>query len=282
MPSLVARAVLIARQIATTRRPAQPLVPDIFAGCINPSIGAVVNFYGIHPNVKPDYSKLSGPVLGLFGEKDAFVNPSAARAVDVAIKTVTGHGAGFHMPEYDKVGPGRSQLASDAKNALLDAPKSLMNTVAGVAGGLGFDAPNDAINALTGQDKTSSERGDEALAQQLDRAGVALVGEHQVGLGGVDVGLDGAAGGNDRTPDSVRAARRCGPPRGGAGRVAGAVLPQRDRPAARRRLVRDPPRRVAGQGARGAAAGALTPGERGARLSAGATACGRWPPAWLR
>ena len=58
----------------------------LFAGCTNPSIGAVVDFYGIHPNVKPDYSKLSGPVLGLFGEKDSFVNPSNARAVDVAIK----------------------------------------------------------------------------------------------------------------------------------------------------------------------------------------------------
>ncbi|MEK7715381.1 MAG: dienelactone hydrolase family protein, partial [candidate division NC10 bacterium] len=35
---------------------------------------------------KPDYSKLSGPVLGLFAEKDQFVNPTTARAVDVAIK----------------------------------------------------------------------------------------------------------------------------------------------------------------------------------------------------
>jgi len=59
----------------------------LFAGCTNPSIGAVVDFYGIHPNVKPDYSKLSGPVLGLFGEKDSFVNPTVARAVDVAIKS---------------------------------------------------------------------------------------------------------------------------------------------------------------------------------------------------
>ena len=58
----------------------------LFAGCTNPSIGAVVDFYGIHPNVKPDYSKLSGPVLGLFAEKDGFVNPTVARAVDVAIK----------------------------------------------------------------------------------------------------------------------------------------------------------------------------------------------------
>ncbi len=58
----------------------------LFAGCTNASIGAVVDFYGIHPNVKPDYAKLSGPVLGLFGEKDGFVNPDVARGVEAAIK----------------------------------------------------------------------------------------------------------------------------------------------------------------------------------------------------
>jgi carboxymethylenebutenolidase len=58
----------------------------LFAGTINPSIGAVVDFYGIHPNVKPDYGKLSGPVLGLFAEKDAFVTPQTAREVEAAVK----------------------------------------------------------------------------------------------------------------------------------------------------------------------------------------------------
>jgi len=58
----------------------------LFAGCTNRSIGPVVDFYGIHPNVKPDYSKLSGPVLGLFAEKDGFVNPDVARGVEAAIK----------------------------------------------------------------------------------------------------------------------------------------------------------------------------------------------------
>jgi carboxymethylenebutenolidase len=58
----------------------------LFAGCLEPNIGAVVDFYGIHPNVKPDYSRLSGPVLGLFAEKDAFVTPQAARDVEAAIK----------------------------------------------------------------------------------------------------------------------------------------------------------------------------------------------------
>ena len=58
----------------------------LFAGTLNPNVGAVVDFYGIHPNVKPDYGKLSGPVLGLFAEKDQFVTPQTAREVDAAIK----------------------------------------------------------------------------------------------------------------------------------------------------------------------------------------------------
>lgn len=58
----------------------------LFAATLNPSVGACVNLYGVHPNVKPDYSKLSGPVLGLYAEKDAFVTPEVARGVDAAIK----------------------------------------------------------------------------------------------------------------------------------------------------------------------------------------------------
>jgi carboxymethylenebutenolidase len=58
----------------------------LFAGCTNPAIGAVVDFYGIHPNVTPDYARLTGPVLGLFAEKDAFVTPAAAREVEAAIR----------------------------------------------------------------------------------------------------------------------------------------------------------------------------------------------------
>jgi carboxymethylenebutenolidase len=58
----------------------------LFAATLNPAIGACVNFYGIHPNVKPDYAKLAGPVLGLFAEKDQFVTPQTARDVDAAIR----------------------------------------------------------------------------------------------------------------------------------------------------------------------------------------------------
>ena len=58
----------------------------LFAATVNQKVGAVVDFYGVHPNVKPDYTKLNGPVLGLFAEKDAFVTPETARQVDAAIK----------------------------------------------------------------------------------------------------------------------------------------------------------------------------------------------------
>jgi carboxymethylenebutenolidase len=60
-----------------------------------------VNFYGIHPNVKPDYSKLAGPVLGLFAEKDGFVTPQVAKDTDAAIKKA-GKSSEFHVyPNVD-------------------------------------------------------------------------------------------------------------------------------------------------------------------------------------
>jgi carboxymethylenebutenolidase len=73
----------------------------LFAGTLNPDVGAVVNFYGIHPNVKPDYTRLSGPVLGLFAEKDGFVTPKVAREVDAAIKAA-GKPSEIHIyPDVD-------------------------------------------------------------------------------------------------------------------------------------------------------------------------------------
>jgi carboxymethylenebutenolidase len=42
----------------------------LYAATINNKVGAVVDYYGIHPNVKPDFTKLLGPVLGFFAEHD--------------------------------------------------------------------------------------------------------------------------------------------------------------------------------------------------------------------
>jgi carboxymethylenebutenolidase len=73
----------------------------LFAATLNPSVGACVNFYGIHPNVKPDYTKLSGPVLGLYAEKDGFVTPSVARQVDADIKKAGKHSEIHIYPGVD-------------------------------------------------------------------------------------------------------------------------------------------------------------------------------------
>lgn len=52
---------------------------SLFAACKNASIGACVDFYGIHPNVRPDFAHLQAPVLGFFGEQDSFVTPEAVK-----------------------------------------------------------------------------------------------------------------------------------------------------------------------------------------------------------
>jgi carboxymethylenebutenolidase len=54
----------------------------LFAATRNPRIGAVVDFYGIHPNVTLDLSGLGASVLGIFAERDGFVPPEVARKLE--------------------------------------------------------------------------------------------------------------------------------------------------------------------------------------------------------
>jgi carboxymethylenebutenolidase len=59
----------------------------LYAGTVAPEqIGAVVDFYGIHPNVRPDFARLQAPVLGLFAERDGYVTPETARALEQQIR----------------------------------------------------------------------------------------------------------------------------------------------------------------------------------------------------
>lgn len=62
----------------------------LLAATVSDGIGAVVDFYGIHPNVKPDFSQLSAPVLGLFGDQDESVNLEAIDALTMAIQNAGG------------------------------------------------------------------------------------------------------------------------------------------------------------------------------------------------
>ena len=56
------------------------------AACSDSRVGACVDFYGIHPNVTLDIASLRAPVLGFFAERDDFVPPDAARALEADLK----------------------------------------------------------------------------------------------------------------------------------------------------------------------------------------------------
>jgi carboxymethylenebutenolidase len=58
----------------------------LLAGTVCPEVGAVVDFYGIHPAIQPDYRKLQGPVLILCGDQDPMAGPEPSRAAEQAIK----------------------------------------------------------------------------------------------------------------------------------------------------------------------------------------------------
>ncbi len=58
----------------------------LFAATQTPKIGAVVDFYGIHPNVTLDLPGLEAAVLGIFAERDTFVPPEAARKLEAELK----------------------------------------------------------------------------------------------------------------------------------------------------------------------------------------------------
>ena len=66
------------------------------AACESASVAAVVDFYGVHPNVTLDFSKLASPVLGLFGERDSFVTPEVAQALQHALESA-GKSVDFHI-----------------------------------------------------------------------------------------------------------------------------------------------------------------------------------------
>ncbi len=54
----------------------------LYAATLDPRIAAVVDFYGIHPNVNLDFSGLRASVLGIFAERDGFVPPSVVHRLE--------------------------------------------------------------------------------------------------------------------------------------------------------------------------------------------------------
>jgi carboxymethylenebutenolidase len=69
----------------------------MFAACLTDHIGAAVNFYGIHPNVKPNFKELNAPLLGLFAELDpSYATPATVAKMDQEL-TKLGKPHEFHI-----------------------------------------------------------------------------------------------------------------------------------------------------------------------------------------
>lgn len=62
----------------------------LYAATAHDQVAAAVDFYGIHPNVQPDFSKLRGPVLAHFANNDAFVKVDDAKALVAKIEQAGG------------------------------------------------------------------------------------------------------------------------------------------------------------------------------------------------
>lgn len=73
----------------------------LLAATVSHQVGATVDFYGIHPDVKPDFSQLSGPVLGLFGAEDTMVT---IEVVEDLVAAARNAGADITTHLYENAG----------------------------------------------------------------------------------------------------------------------------------------------------------------------------------
>lgn len=98
----------------------------LLAACSNPSVAACVDFYGVLPGGSPDCDRLAAPVLGLFGERDAWMPPEAVarlerdlRGMGKTVETVIYPGAD-HAFFNDSGGSYDAGAAADAWRRTLD------------------------------------------------------------------------------------------------------------------------------------------------------------------
>lgn len=59
----------------------------LYAACLESSISAVVDCYGIHPKVSLDLTSCRAKVLGVFAENDEFISAADVQRLDEALRT---------------------------------------------------------------------------------------------------------------------------------------------------------------------------------------------------
>jgi carboxymethylenebutenolidase len=95
---------------------------SVWAAATCPQVTAAVTYYYVMPHGKPDFSKITGPVLGHFGTADEFISHDESKAleaelrdagVDVTFHYYDGKGHAF-FAEHDRLGtydPDAAQLS---------------------------------------------------------------------------------------------------------------------------------------------------------------------------
>ena len=61
-------------------------------------IGACVDFYGVHPSLRPDLARLRAPFLGIFAEHDAYVNADVVASLASGLAKAQRH---FEIKTYE-------------------------------------------------------------------------------------------------------------------------------------------------------------------------------------
>jgi carboxymethylenebutenolidase len=88
----------------------------LYAATSNARIGAVADCYGVHPNVVLDLEGLEAPVLGIFGELDAYVPIDGVRELEADLKAA---GKSAHFCVHLGV---QHAFMNDARPDVYDAP----------------------------------------------------------------------------------------------------------------------------------------------------------------
>lgn len=70
----------------------------LLAATTHGAVGAAVNYYGIHPAVKPDFQHLNAPLMGHFAEHDAYASPEAVAAMAQELQS---HDKAFEFFTYE-------------------------------------------------------------------------------------------------------------------------------------------------------------------------------------
>jgi carboxymethylenebutenolidase len=58
----------------------------LYAAALTPRISAVVDCYGVHPNVRVDYGQIRAAVMGVFAERDTYVPPEAVHQLEADLR----------------------------------------------------------------------------------------------------------------------------------------------------------------------------------------------------